>query len=103
MSKGSTESSGLAQPQAVTIEFEHKNHLNTIRTDLSSDNRLPVKSLQSRLMVTSFDLVSINGKPEQHGRMHLAYTTTDGLSLRTFAAGDVIHVTGVMQNCCCGG
>ena len=91
-----------AQPQQVTVEFEYKHKLNTLRTDLSSGNRLPVKSLETRLMVTSFDLISINGKQEERGRSHLAYTSTDGLSLRTFAAGDVIHLTGVMQSCCCG-
>ena len=96
------QTSHMVQPQKVTIEFEHKQNLSTLRTDLSSGNRLPVKNLESRLMVASFDLVSINGKQEEHGKTHLAYTSSDGLSLRTFAAGDVLHLTGVMQGCCCG-
>ncbi len=90
----------MAEPQQVTVEFEHKEKISKIRTDLSSGNKLPVQSLQGRLLVASLDLISVNGKQEQHGQTHLGYTSGDGLSLRTFAAGDVIHVTGKMETCC---
>lgn len=64
-----------------------------VQTDLSSDKRLPVLSLHSRLLVSSLDLISVNGEEEQHPHTHLAYTS-DGLSLRTFAANDMLVVAG---------
>ena len=71
-------------------------------TDLSAGNRLPVHSLREKLMVASLDLISVNGKHEQQGQTHLGFTAGDGLSLRTFAARDVLRVTGTMETCCCG-
>jgi hypothetical protein len=92
----------MAEPQQVTVEFEHKGKVSKVSTDLSASNRLPIHSLQGKLMVASLDLISVNGKHEQQGQTHLGYTASDGLSLRTFAAGDVLRVTGKMESCCCG-
>jgi len=92
----------MSEPQQVTVEFERKGKVSKVSTDLSAGNRLPVHSLQGKLMVSSFDLISVNGKLEQQGQTHLGYTAGDGLSLRTFAAGDVLRVTGKMETCCCG-
>ncbi|KAL0052157.1 hypothetical protein WJX82_008769 [Trebouxia sp. C0006] len=67
----------MSEPQQVTVEFERKGKVSKVSTDLSAGNRLPVHSLQGKLMVSSFDLISVN-------------------------AGDVLRVTGTMETCCCG-
>ncbi len=77
----------------VMVKLESGGSTSEVQTQLSSDSRLAVSSLQSRLMVSCLDLISVNGKKEQHPHAHLAYTN-DGLSLRTFAAGDRIVVAG---------
>ncbi len=78
----------------VMVKLESGGSTSEVQTQLSSDSRLAVLSLQSRLMVSCLDLISVNGKEEQHPHAHLAYTMNDGLSLRTFAAGDRIVVAG---------
>ncbi len=78
----------------VMVKLESGGSTSEVQTQLSSDSRLAVSSLQSRLMVSCLDLISVNGKEEQHPHAHLAYTMNDGLSLRTFAAGDGIVVAG---------
>ncbi len=78
----------------MLVKLESGGSSSEVQTQLSSDSRLAVLSLQSRLMVSCLDLISVNGKKEQHPHAHLAYTMNDGLSLRTFAAGDRIVVAG---------
>ena len=94
-----------ALPQ-VTVEFERNQMVSKVRADLTSANRLPVVSLESRFMVSSLDIISVNCKREKLPQPLLSYTAGDGLSLRTFASGDVIKVTGqgqrtgVTAGCC---
>ena len=82
----------------TSVEFEKHGMVSTVRVDLTTDKRLPVLNLESKL-----DILSINGMPEKHLQTLLAYTA-DGLSLRTFSHDDVIRVTGKRQNelinCC---
>ena len=93
----------------VLVKLMSKGTVSELHTDLSHNNRLPILSLHSRLMVSSLDIISVNGIKEQHSNTHLAYTAGDGLSLRTFAAGDEIMVLGLVRsmesapyvcNCC---
>ncbi|KAA6423681.1 MAG: hypothetical protein FRX49_06252 [Trebouxia sp. A1-2] len=88
------DSSDTSPYKQVVVKLESGGSTSEVQTQLSSDSRLAVSSLQSRLMVSFLDLISVNGKEEQHPLAHLAYTMNDGLSLRTFAAGDRIVVAG---------